>query len=307
MWVEYGLRHLKRLTPQVLTIGAFDGVHLGHQALIRSMVENAGSQSMESVVLTFHPLPRQILQNDDYNLLSTVEERLALVGALHVNGVVVRPFNHALMTSTAHDFIAQLVQHVRPGGLWVGPDFRFGKNREGDLQFLNTAGKQYGFDVHVFREAVCWNNEPIHSSRIRRALLNGNMDEVNGCLGRLYSLSGTVGHGEKRGRALGFPTANLVHPEERLLPVNGVYIAQAWLGSYVYMALVNVGTRPTFNHHPITIEAYLLNFSGDIYGAELRLEFLHRLRPEMKFATADALVAQMREDETKTRLWFQTR
>jgi len=306
MWIEYGISHLKYLTPKALTIGAFDGVHLGHQALIRTMVKAAGLQDMESVVLTFHPLPRQVLHRGEHKLLSTLEERLTLIGKLHVDGTIVLPFHHELMTSTARDFIAQLVKHVKPGGLWVGPDFRFGKDREGDLQFLNTAGKHYGFDIHIFRETVCWNDEPVHSSRIRRTLLTGNLDEVNGCLGRPYFLQGTVGHGEKRGRTLGFPTANLILPEERMLPANGVYIAQAWLGSSGYKSLVNVGTRPTFNHHPTTVEAYLLDFSGDIYDAELRVEFLHLLRSEMKFSTADALVAQMRDDESKARLWFQT-
>ena len=281
--------------PIALTIGAFDGVHLGHQALIRTMVKAASIQDLTPAVLTFHPLPRQVLQGGKLNLLSTLEERLALIAALEVDGAIILPFDRGLMTSTAEDFIAQLVDSVKPGGIWVGPDFRFGKDREGDLQLLEIAGIQYGFDVHRFHETVCWQDKPVHSSRIRRALLVGNLDEVNGCLGRPYALAGTVGHGEKRGRVLGFPTANLNPPEERMLPANGVYIARAWLESQMYMALVNVGTRPTFNHHPPTVEAHLLDFSADIYGAVLRLEFLQLLRAELKFPNADALIAQMRE------------
>jgi riboflavin kinase/FMN adenylyltransferase len=305
MWIEYGLSHLQYRKPKALAIGAFDGVHLGHQALIRTMVKAGESQGIETVVMTFNPLPRQVFHTGEPNLLTTLEERLVLISTLKVDGVIVLPFNRALMTSPAGDFIAQLVSHVNPSGLWVGSDFRFGKDREGDLETLVSAAKQYGFTVHIFHDIVCWNDVPVHSSRIRRALLVGRLDEVNGCLGHPYTLTGRVVHGDKRGRMLGFPTANLVLPEERMLPANGVYIAQALLESRIYMALVNVGTRPTFNHHQTTVEAYLLDFSSDIYGAELRLEFLHLLRPELKFPNAEALVVQMREDEDKARFWFQ--
>ena len=172
---------------------------------------------------------------------------------MHVKGAVVVPFNNDFMKLTAHEFIAQLVEHLHPGVIWVGPDFRFGRDREGDMLYLKSAGKQYGFDVHVFQEAVCWKGQPVRSSRIRRALLKGAMDEVNGCLGRPYVLSGVVGHGEKRGRTLGFPTANLVYPEERLLPANGVYIAQAWLGVTKQYDVGKCGhpphLRPSPHHH----------------------------------------------------------
>ena len=307
MLIEYGLAHHKSLMPTALTIGAFDGVHLGHQALIQTMVKAARSHDLSPIVLTFHPLPRQVLHGGTLNLLSTLEERLDLIAALTVEGAIVLPFDHHLMTSTAGDFIVQIVNHLQPGGLWVGPDFRFGKDREGDQLYLEKMGRQYGFDVHSFNETVCWDEKPVHSSRIRSALLTGNLDEVNGCLGRPYSLIGTIGHGEKRGRELGFPTANLIPPEERMLPANGVYIALAWLAKQMYYALVNVGTRPTFNHHLPTVEAYLLDFSGDLYGSVLRLEFLHLLRAELKFPNADALIAQMHIDEENARAYFQAR
>lgn len=304
MEVSYGFPNRKNAAPKALTIGAFDGVHLGHQALIHSLVNSATSQDLESTVLTFHPLPRQVLHGAEQHLLSTLDERLALIASLDVDHVIVLSFDEPLINVKAHDFLAILVDKVKPVLISVGPDFRFGKNREGDLPFLINASQHYGFKVDIFKEIVCWEDKPVHSSRIRRALSVGNLEEVNGCLGRPFTLTGQVVHGEKRGRQLGFPTANLIPPEERLLPGNGVYMTRAFLGNQGYMALVNVGTRPTFNHDSPTVEAYLLDFSSDIYGATMRLEFLHLLRQEIKFPDAQALVRQMESDEKEARLWF---
>ena len=306
MEVDYGFSSSAISVSKVLTIGAFDGVHLGHQALIRSVVNSAASHNLESTVMTFHPLPRQVLHGAERHLLSTLEERLELIAALGVDRVIVLSFDEPLINATAHDFVATLVDKVNPSLIWAGPDFRFGKNREGNLSFLVAASQQYGFTVNIFEEVFSWENQPVHSSRIRRALSVGNLEEVNGCLGRNFTMTGLVGHGDKRGRLLGFPTANLIPPEERLLPGNGVYIARALIGHQHYMALVNVGTRPTFDHDSPTVEAYLLDFSSDIYGATLRLEFLHLLRPEIKFPDAHALVQQMQNDEREARLWFES-
>jgi riboflavin kinase/FMN adenylyltransferase len=306
MWIAYDYKNLKHNTQTALTIGAFDGVHLGHQALIQTMVDSARMRGFTPVVLTFNPLPRQVLQPGEFTLLSTLKERLALIAGLGVDGAVVLSFTQDLITRTAHDFVKQLVHHMRPGGFWIGPDFRFGRDRAGDFKLLEKVGLQYGFEVNLCREMYCWHDKPVHSSRIRKALLEGNLDEANGCLGRPYTLIGTVGHGDKRGRLLGFPTANLTIPGERMLPANGVYIARTWLKSQQFQALVNVGTRPTFNAHPPSVEAYLLDFSRDIYGAEMRLEFLKRLRAELKFPNAEALIAQMRVDEQKARVYFET-
>ena len=305
MWIEHDITHLKLERRSGITIGAFDGVHRGHRELIRQMVIGAKHRGMQSIVLTFDPLPGQVLAPDQYRLLSTLSERIACIGNLGVEGLVIVPFDAQFMETPASDFVSMLVDHLALGGLWVGPDFRLGKGREGDGGFLEQAGARAGFEVSVLQDTVHWNGKPVRSSRIRDALIAGDLETAVGCLGRPYCLSGTVGHGERRGRDLGYPTANLEVPEERLLPANGVYICRAHLGATSYHAIANVGTRPTFNHHPPNVEAHLLDFSGDIYGHAMRLDFLRRLRPELKFPSAEALIQQMRLDEAETRRWWQ--
>ncbi|MDF1512511.1 MAG: riboflavin biosynthesis protein RibF [Anaerolineae bacterium] len=304
MWVAHGIEHQKPIKPTTLTIGAFDGVHLGHQALIRTVVNTANSHAQESVIITFSPLPLQVFRGIQFSLLTALEEKLVLLENLEVDGVITIPFSPDIQSLSALSFIDLLVKHVNLSNLWIGPDFRFGKNREGDLNLLTEAGKHYNFNVHAYRDTVLWAGAPVHSSRIRKALRSGNLDEVNGCLGRPYSLTGTVEHGDSRGRALGFPTANLQVPEERMLPANGVYLAQAWIFDEAHIALVNVGTRPTFDHHPPNVEAHLLNFTDNIYGLRLRLEFLHYIRPELRFPSADALVKQMHKDKNNGLAWW---
>ena len=304
MWVKNGIERITLAVKTGLTIGAFDGVHLGHQALIRWMVTEAHRSGMQAVVLTFDPLPRQVLGRGENGLLSTLEERLTLMEPLEVEGVVVLPFDRETAATPAADFVAALVNRLRLGGLWVGPDFSLGRHQEGDIPFLQEMGARYGFALHVFEENVLWEGHPVRSSRIRRAVKAGDMRQANGCLGRPYQLTGSVGHGEKRGRRLGFPTANLELPEGRLLPANGVYVCRAHVQGGSFAVITNVGTRPTFDHHPPDVEAHLLDFSGDIYGELLRLDFLHRLRAERRFPSAAALVAQIRRDEVAARAFL---
>ena len=304
MWVKQRFEQLTLEGRTGLTIGAFDGVHLGHQALIRAMVAGARVASLEAVVLTFDPLPRQVFGHGKSELLSTLEERIALMEPLGVDGVIVIPFDRDVAATPAAKFVAWLADTLALRGLWVGPDFTLGRDQEGDIPFLVAMGAQRGFGVHIFDETVRWEGRPVRSSRIRRAVKAGDLRQANGCLERPYSLAGVVEHGEKRGRQLGFPTANLEVPEERLLPANGVYVCRAHLRSGSFFDITNVGTRPTFNHHPPNVEAHLLDFSGDIYGEPLRLDFLHRLRPELRFPSAEALIEQMRMDEVNARVFL---
>lgn len=313
MWIEHELTRLKLQEPSAITIGAFDGVHRGHQALITQMVAEGCQQGLHPLVITFDPLPGQVLGRGDYGLLSTPEERIMRIGELGVEGVVVLPFNRSLMQTPAQDFVEQVRVHLALKGLWVGPDFTLGRNREGDVAFLEEAGRHLGFQVHVLTDVVRWEGRPVRSSRIRRALKSGAIEEANGCLGYTYHLSGTVKRGDQRGRALGFPTANLDVVGDRLLPANGVYICRAHLDTGTFNAITNIGTRPTFNNGEPTVEAYLLDFpvpdastSGDLYGAAMRLDFLKYLRPELRFPSAEALIEQMREDEAVARAWLTT-
>ena len=307
MWISDDISKLELTRPSGVTIGAFDGVHLGHQALIRGMVRGAHSQGLLPLVITFDPLPGQVLQPDTYRLLSTLEERLTLFESLDVEGLIVLPFNNALMQTTAGDFVRKLLDHARLGGLWVGPDFKLGREQEGDVDYLRSAGRRFGFGVDVFQGTVRWEGKPVRSSRIRRALSEGNIREANGCLGYPFHLCGKIVHGSRRGRTLGFPTANLAIPSTRLLPANGVYICHAHLKSGTFDALTNIGTRPTFDNGVRTVEAYLLDFSEDIYGEPMQLDFLDRLRPEWRFDSVDDLIHQMTEDEANARLRLRQR
>jgi riboflavin kinase/FMN adenylyltransferase len=305
MWINYGIENLELDQPTGITIGAFDGVHRGHKALIRQMVTEARQQAMLPVVLTFDPLPRQISDRGENGLLLTLEERVSHIKRLDVRGVVVLPFDDALMKTTAESFVRQMVSHLALAGLWVGPDFRLGRNREGDIHYLKAAGQRLGFEVYALRETITWKGKPVRSSRIRRALKKGDLREANGCLGYPYHLTGTVVHGDRRGRELGFPTANLQIPSECLLPANGVYVCRVHLREGIYHAITNVGTRPTFNDSPPTVEAYLLDFSGDLYGSWMSVDFLKYLRPEERFASADELIEQMNRDEMQARRWLE--
>lgn len=302
MWIRNDLKKLELTRPSGVTIGAFDGVHLGHQALVRGMVTGAHSQRLLPLVITFDPLPGQVLQPDSYRLLSTLEERSTLFQSLGVEGLIILPFNNALMQTSARDFVQELLDHAKLGCLWVGPDFKLGRGQEGKVDYLRRAGRRFGFGVHVFEGIVRWEGQPVRSSRIRRALSVGNIHEANGCLGYPFHLCGKIVHGHKRGRALGFPTANLAVQGTRLLPANGVYICRAHLRSGTFDALTNIGTRPTFDNGTHTVEAHLLDFSEDIYGDPMRLDFLGRLRSERRFDSVDDLIRQMTQDEANARL-----
>lgn len=305
MWIRRDSESLALAGRTGLTIGAFDGVHRGHQALIRWMVAGARQAGMQAVALTFDPLPRHVLGHSKNGALSTLEERLDVLEALEVDGVIVLPFDRQTAAIPAADFVTWLVEKLALAGLWVGPDFALGRNHEGDIPFLEAIGVQLGFAVYRFTETICWEGQPVRSSRIRSALKAGDLAQANGCLGHPYRLTGIVELGYQRGRVLGFPTANLRLPEDRLLPANGVYICQAHLHGERFDAIVNVGTRPTFNHYPPTVEAHLLDFSRDIYGERVQLDFLHRLRAELRFPSAEALAAQIRVDQVDARAWLQ--
>lgn len=305
MWVERGLDHFITPGPTALTIGAFDGVHRGHQQLIETLVSAAHMAGQQAVAMTFDPLPWQLFGRDNGNsgLLTTWEERLTLLAALGLDGVVILPFSREVAATPALEFVAALSRQLGLAALWAGPDFALGRGREGDIAFLQAAGTRLGFTVHVLPPLI-WHGEPVRSSRIREALRRGDLDEANDCLGRPYRLSGTVAHGDGRGRRLGFPTANLSLPADRLLPAYGIYVCRAVTLQGTFGAVTNVGIRPTFDRQTPWVEAYLLDFAGDLYGQPLALDFLARLRSEMRFPSAEALVAQMREDAAQARTWL---
>jgi len=287
--------------PTYVAIGSFDGVHRGHQALLRTMVEQARAAGVRTAALTFFPHPRRVLQTLPPRFyLTTLEDRVRLLADQGVDLIITHPFDDEVRQIRAADFIDQLLDALDMRQLWGG-NFALGYRREGDLPFLRRQGEEKGFSVETIDELVTWNGAPVSSRRIRAGLEAGDMEEVNGCLGRLYSVRGHVVKGDQRGRTIGFPTANLSLWDELLLPGNGVYATYAWVEGRRLAAATNVGVRPTVDGASLTVEAHLLDFDGDIYGEEVRLEFVGRIRPEKKFAGLDALKAQILADVEEVR------
>lgn len=287
--------------PTFLAVGVFDGVHRGHQALLQEMVEAAKAVESRPAVLTFFPHPITVIRGISGRIyLTTLEERVRLLKELGIELVITYPFNETVRQTRAADFINELVEHLDMVQLWGG-SFSLGHNREGDLPFLQALGNEKGYTVRHYDSLLEWAGEPVSSSRIRRALASGDMAEVNGCLGRSYTLTGAVVRGEGRGRTIGIPTANLDVWEEQHLPANGVYAALAAIDGRKYAAATNIGVRPTVDGQHQTIEAHLLDFDQDLYGQEVRLSFVGRIRDEQKFSGLDALVAQIQADIAQTR------
>ncbi len=285
----------------VLTIGAFDGVHLGHQALIGDIVGRARATDRLAVLITFHPHPAAVLAPDRApQYLTTPGEKVALLEGLGLDLMVLLPFDHHVAVTPALDFMKALSRHLRVRELWVGTDFSLGRNREGDAMRLQQLGQELGYDLHVV-EPLLDGGEPISSSRIRALLRRGSVEEATRLLGRYPSLSGEVVSGAQRGRGLGFPTANLQVRPERAVPADGVYAVFALLGSERYQAVANVGIRPSFDNGHRTVETHLFDFDQDIYGCDLVVEFVTRLRPERRFADIADLIAQIQEDGAEAR------
>jgi riboflavin kinase / FMN adenylyltransferase len=284
--------------PACVAIGAFDGVHLGHQTMLRRMTEHAHATGQAAVVITFYPHPSVVLRGRRPSFyLSTPDTRSEQLLALGLDAVVTHPFSLAVANIRATDFVTRLLELARLRELWCGEDFALGHKREGTVDFLQAEGAQRGFTVQVITPELM-DGEPISSTRIRQTLRDGAVDQAARFLGRPFSLPGIVVDGDKRGRALGFPTANLQIDDELAIPANGVYACQAHVVGGSYRAVTSIGLRPTFETQEkrLTIEAYLLDFSGDLYGQVMRLDFIAHLRPELKFSGIEPLRAQIEQD-----------
>jgi len=286
--------------PSVVTVGAFDGVHRGHQQLISGLVARARALGGRAVVMSFFPHPDVVLGNiSGRYYLTTLEEKARLLAALGVDVLVIHPFDEQIRQIRAATFVDRLLKHLHMVELWATAEFALGYQREGNIAFLSAQGAQKGFAVHTVN--LLENGERVSSTVIRAALQSGDLDKATAWLGRAYRVSGVVVHGDARGRTIGFPTANLNPWEEQMLPAHGVYACRAFLGDEVFNAVTNVGKRPTFAGGHVTVEAHILDFDRDIYGQTLTLEFLHRLRGEQKFSGIDALIAQIAQDADQAR------
>jgi len=285
-----------------LAVGVFDGVHRGHQKIIRRLVVGAHAENATAVVMTFSPHPASVLSGHEVKCLTTPQERAELFDELGVDEVITQPFTRDLSVVPAYDFMSRLKSHLGLTRLLIGYDFALGKGREGNAARLKEIGLELDYEVQTV-DALGDESGVVSSSAIRKLVSVGDVANAAKLLGHAYSLRGPVVHGDERGRGLGFPTANIEYPSEKILPSNGIYACWAWLGKEKFAAAVNVGLRPTVQDHQTIpdVEAYLLDFDRDVYGQMMKLEFVTRLRDELKFPSLEALIEQMGRDVEKTR------
>jgi len=285
----------------VLTVGTFDGVHEGHKVLIKAVVDRAVELSARSVIVTFDPHPRDIINpgSDGIKLLSTLPERCELLADLGIDEMIVIPFDRDFSLLTSEEFIRDVIyKKIGVKEFIIGYDHQFGKDREGTIETVRTLGEELGFQANVIsRQEV--ENQTVSSTSIRKALqVEGNAEKAAKFLGRYYILHGTVVHGEKRGGKIGFPTANVhVDQAKKIIPREGVYAVWIRVDGEYHPAMMNIGKRPTFDGEDLTVEVHIFDFDEDIYGKEVHTQFVKRLRDEKKFSGADELKKQLEKDK----------
>ncbi len=305
MRVFYDIDHLPRISSPVLTIGTFDGVHIGHQKIIQQLNKEAEKIGGESVLFTFFPHPRMVLFPEDngLKLLQTQQEKLQKLEKFGLQNVIVIPFTFEFSRLTALEFVRDfLVNKLNIKKLVIGYDHQFGKNREGTIEYLKDVSSTYAFDV-IEIPAQEIDEINVSSTKIRTAIKEGNVELANSYLGEPYELSGIVVHGNALGRTIGFPTANLDPVDSfKLLPANGVYAVKVLYAEKEYIGMMNIGFRPTmnFSDRP-NLEVHILDFDKDIYGEKITVLFLSKIREEKKFSGVDQLIEQLREDENSIR------
>jgi riboflavin kinase/FMN adenylyltransferase len=286
-----------------VTIGSFDGVHRGHQALLQGLIRRAHAAHSKAVVVTFFPHPSVVLRSNTTAVyLTSPQERAARLGELGADVVVTLEFNRRLAETPAPDFVATLRRRLGMSHLWVGFNFALGRGREGDIPALERLGDAFGYQLHVIPPNEI-DGEIVSSSLIRSVIQKGEVTRAARLLGRWYAVGGEVVPGDGRGRMIRVPTANLAVWDDQVLPGNGIYAGWAIVDGERHLAVTNVGVRPTFEEQPVKprVEVHVLDFDQDLYGRYVSFEFVHYLRGEEKFATVEALIAQIQQDIQKTR------
>lgn len=300
---ELGWDAIERDDRSVVTVGTFDGVHRGHQAIIQHLQSRANARSGPSTLVSFDPHPRSVVHGDAIPLLTTVEERADVLETLGIDRFVVVPFSETFAQLSPRSYVEEiLVSRIGLQEITVGYDHRFGHNRNGDVDLLRQLGDEYEFDVDVI-SAQKVDHNVVSSRDIREVLTEGAVADAAELLGRPYQLEGVVARGAGRGREIGYPTANLALEDPRkLVPKRGVYATLVTIpDGQVHGGMMNIGRRPTFDEMEVTVEVHLFDFDGNLYGDRLSVQFLQRLRDEEKFDSPDALTMQLSEDERHCR------
>lgn len=280
-----------------LTVGVFDGVHRGHQEIIKLLTAGAHATGAPAVVLTFDPHPAKVFGRGDIKLLTLPDERADLLAAMGVDVVITHPFSRDVANISAHDFMSRIKERLGLEHLVLGYDSALGKNREGNIMRLTEIGRELGYAVQVV-SALSDESGVISSTEIRKLISTGNVEEASRLMGRPYSLHGPVIHGDGRGKRINVPTANINYSHEKMIPANGIYACWAHVQGERYQGAVNIGINPTFtpDKQVPNVEVHVLDFDREIYGQDVRLEFVARLRDELKFDSVDALVEQIWKD-----------
>jgi riboflavin kinase/FMN adenylyltransferase len=298
------LDNVEREENTVLTVGTFDGVHAGHRAIIDTVVAKANERGGRSVLVTFDPHPRNIINpgDDGIKLLTTLEERCEILEELGIDRMIVIPFDRDFSLLSSEEFIRDIIhKKIGVSEFVIGYDHHFGRNREGTIETIEKLGTELGFDSYVVSKHEV-GEKTVSSTAIRNAISeDGNIEQATDFLQRPYRLNGTVVHGDKRGKAIGFPTAN-IKPEHvnKIIPKEGVYAVKVRINGDWFNGMMNIGTRPTFDGEQQTLEVHLFNFETDIYGKEVQVRFFKRIRDEKKFNGKEELIEQLKEDKKLT-------
>ena len=299
MKVFHSINQFKSKSKTVVTLGTFDGVHVGHKKIIERLLFNAKELNCESLVLTFFPHPRMVLQKDaDVKLLNTIEEKANLLSKTGLDNLVIHPFDQAFSRLTAEEFVKNiLVDCFNITKIIIGHDHRFGRNRTANIDDLIAFSKIYGFEVEQI-SAQEINDVAVSSTKIRNAILDGNIYLANNYLDYNYSFKGKIVKGKQIGRTIGFPTANFeIDDSYKLIPKNGVYVVESLINQNRIFGMMNIGFNPTVGENAQTIEVYYFDFNGDLYGQQITVSILHRLRSEQKFDSLEALKNQLKSDQ----------
>jgi len=287
----------------MVTIGNFDGVHLGHQHIFRKIAAEAVQNSCKAVVISFDPHPKMILHPDiqPFYLITSVEEKIERIAETGIDGLVLIPFSMAFSRMTAREFICSILwEKLRIRKIFIGHDYTFGRGKEGNETYLSAFGRELGFQLEVI-SAFKVGDSVISSTLTRNTILAGDVKKAASFLGRPYSISGIVVEGHRRGRDLGFPTAN-IKPDKALVPARGIYAVRVSLAGRTYKGVLNIGFNPTFSDKTLSVEVYILDFHDDIYGKRAELFFIERIRDEVKFDGPAKLIEQIKRDVDQARI-----